>query len=70
MEERKMCEICGRSVAEIDGKTQMGPWAYMCPACHEAVGRGFGLGRGQYMDGEREKKRKQEARDAGRHQDV
>lgn len=31
----------------IDGKTQFGPWAMMCPECHTAYGCGLGLGLGQ-----------------------
>ena len=43
------CEICGRKLTTtfVDGATQYGPWAKMCPTCHLTVGRGLGLGRGQ-----------------------
>jgi hypothetical protein len=31
----------------IDGKTKMGPWAWMCEDCHRRIGTGIGLGKGQ-----------------------
>ena len=31
----------------VDGRTQKGPWALMCPDCHEIHGVGTGLGCGQ-----------------------
>lgn len=31
----------------VDGKTVHGPWANMCPRCHNEVGCGLGVGRGQ-----------------------
>jgi hypothetical protein len=33
--------------ATVDGKTIMGPWAYMCDEHHKAYGCGLGTGRGQ-----------------------
>jgi len=40
----------GKSVpAEYDGKTVMGPWAYMCQPCFEHYGVGLGMGRGQRL---------------------
>lgn len=43
------CEVGGEPIvgAFVDGATRMGPWAVMCPDCHEAYGRGLGVGRGQ-----------------------
>jgi hypothetical protein len=43
------CEICRQSLTEtvVDGKTLMGPWALMCPACYSNYGLGLGTGRGQ-----------------------
>ena len=43
------CDICAQPIALtfIDGATQCGPWANMCPACHTRSGRGLGIGRGQ-----------------------
>ena len=43
------CDICGREIEKtlIDGMTQMGPWAVMCPTCHKIHGVGLGDGRGQ-----------------------
>ena len=34
----------------VDGKTQMGPWALMCPRCFKLYGVGLGTGRGQKYD--------------------
>ena len=31
----------------IDGKTINGPWAIMCPICHELYGVSIGIGLGQ-----------------------
>lgn len=45
------CQIpnCGVKIVNefIDGGTQMGPWANMCPACSDKVGIGLGEGMGQ-----------------------
>jgi len=43
------CDVCESKVFDrfIDGKTKMGPWAFMCTACHKEVGVGLGLGLGQ-----------------------
>lgn len=45
----QVCDLCGGAIkgAFIDGKTQMGPWATMCPDCHERYGVGLGQGAGQ-----------------------
>lgn len=47
----KQCDVCSCELEEqfsfIDGRTQFGPWGIMCPMCHEAVGCGLGLGKGQ-----------------------
>lgn len=50
------CDICGeqiKGVAEffVDGKTEMGPWALMCPKCFEKYGIKIGYGVGQKYDG-------------------
>lgn len=39
----KKCDICGVDIDEVfyDAKTQMGPWAFMCPSCH-VLGPGLG----------------------------
>ena len=42
------CDFCS-SQAHYDGKTRMGPWAWMCPAHFRAYGIGLGLGRGQKL---------------------
>lgn len=33
--------------AFVDGKTIFGPWANMCPKCHQSYGIGLGTGKGQ-----------------------
>jgi hypothetical protein len=40
---------CETVPAYYDGKTVMGPWAYMCESCFQRVGVGLGLGRGQRL---------------------
>ena len=42
------CDFCA-SAAAFDGKTHMGPWAYMCTADFQVYGIGLGLGRGQKL---------------------
>ena len=32
------CDICNRLDAIYDGKTIMGPWAYMCHPCYREIG--------------------------------
>ena len=42
------CQLCNRPVdMYVDGKTYMGPWAYMCLQCFKVYGRGLGTGKGQ-----------------------
>ena len=43
------CDICGAECTTelVDGATQSGPWAVMCPKCHKIHGVGLGTGRGQ-----------------------
>jgi len=43
------CDLCQKPIGKtfIDGATQYGPWANMCPSCHKARGRGLGMGKGQ-----------------------
>lgn len=44
------CDLCKRKLTFhfIDGKTSLGPWAIMCPACRTLVGpTDLGPGRGQ-----------------------
>lgn len=45
----KTCQICYKKVARIDGRTKVGPWAYMCKSCHAIFGVGFGIGKGQIL---------------------
>ena len=46
------CDLCGVELkkSRIDGKTIHGPWANMCPMCHLQFGVGFGTGKGQKFD--------------------
>ena len=44
------CDLCIVPIEDkfVDGKTKRGgPWALMCPWCHEIAGVGLGVGRGQ-----------------------
>ena len=50
------CDLCHIPLKNnvpyfVDGATIYGPWALMCPECHERGGKGLGLGRGQKYDG-------------------
>lgn len=42
------CDFCGKD-ARYDGKTEMGPWANMCPQHFRMYGVGLGSGRGQKL---------------------
>ena len=42
------CDFCGDE-AHYDGKTRLGPWAYMCNECLRIHGLGLGLGVGQEL---------------------
>lgn len=45
-----LCQARGRKQkASYDGKTQMGPWAYMCGADFKRYGVGLGTGKGQRL---------------------
>jgi len=52
------CDLCDKPLKDedyfVDGQTRFicGPWALMCPACHETHGNGLGLGKGQKYDSE------------------
>lgn len=43
------CQICGEPFADlvVDGKTLIGPWAWMCLQCCQKQGFGLGIGCGQ-----------------------
>ena len=47
------CDMCWeRGIvreAKYDGKTRMGPWAYMCESCFQRYGTGLGLGHGKRL---------------------
>ena len=49
------CDFCKQNsliayqAAHYDGKTKMGPWAYMCKEHFKQYGIGLGLGRGQKL---------------------
>lgn len=49
------CDICQQQPAKYDGKTKMGPWAYMCEKCFKAYGVGLGLGKGQVLDNDKKR---------------
>src|SRR5262252_3587177 len=49
LDTRPTCDLCKSRPAAIDGKTVYGPWAYMCVPCHDSVGLGLGMGRGQRL---------------------
>lgn len=36
-------------LAAYDGKTTLGPWAFMCDPCFKQYGIGLGVGRGQQL---------------------
>ena len=42
------CDFCG-ILAEYDGKTKIGLWAYMCEICFKRFGVGLGTGKGQKL---------------------
>jgi hypothetical protein len=43
------CAVTGITIKDcfIDGKTQLGPWAFMSPEGHAVAGVGLGTGYGQ-----------------------
>ena len=41
-------DLCGEP-ANYEGRTTMGPWAYMCESCFKKQGIGLGLGKGQKL---------------------
>jgi hypothetical protein len=43
------CDNCNRPITHqfVDGKTKYGPWGILCMTCHEVVGVGLGIGKGQ-----------------------
>ena len=49
------CDFCKQNplipyqAAHYDGKTKMGPWAYMCEEHFKQYGVGLGLGKGQKL---------------------
>jgi hypothetical protein len=45
---RPKCDFCSKQ-AVVDGKTSLGPWAYMCIEHFSVFGVGLGLGKGQYL---------------------
>lgn len=45
------CDICTGNDAAYDGRTNMGPWAYMCESCWKVHGVGkLGTGFGQRLE--------------------
>ena len=49
------CDLCKRNplipyqAAYYDGKTRMGPWAFMCEEHFKTCGVGLGTGKGQKL---------------------
>ena len=43
------CDLCQKNPAFMDGKTRMGPWAYMCVSCSTNCSVGLGVGKGQQL---------------------
>lgn len=45
------CDFCKAPLSDeptfVDGRTFFGPWALMCPYCHDFRGIGIGVGKGQ-----------------------
>lgn len=45
------CQLCECDLRKFDtfydGKTSIGPWAWMCKRCYQLNGRGLGTGLGQ-----------------------
>ena len=43
------CDFCGCEITTslVDGMTNNGQWAVMCPKCHKIHGVGLGVGKGQ-----------------------
>ena len=48
VEKLSQCNFCSETAA-YDGRTKMGPWAYMCEEHFEIQGVGLGIGRGQKL---------------------
>jgi len=46
---KQLCDLCRRE-AKYDGKTKMGPWAYMCEEHFRQFGIGLGSGKGQRLN--------------------
>jgi len=50
----KNCDFCGENLKKspwfVDGATDQGPWACMCPICFDDHGKGLGMGMGQKFD--------------------
>jgi hypothetical protein len=46
---RRDCQLCNAKELDtvVDGATKNGPWAWMCPQCHNFLGCGIGIGHGQ-----------------------
>jgi hypothetical protein len=49
---RPNCDMCPPGIwmpAEVDGETNLGPWAYMCRGHFDSHGLGLGIGVGQVL---------------------
>jgi hypothetical protein len=52
LSERPKCNVCkpfGAQPAIADGKTNYGPWGYLCAEHFRKYGSGLGMGRGQIL---------------------
>lgn len=47
------CDLCKEQGIDVDayydGKTRLGPWAYMCDVHFDVYGIGLGTGKGQQL---------------------
>ncbi len=54
------CDFCHDDLQTtelfMDGRTRMGPWALMCPECHNLHGVGVGPGKAQAYDSDTREK--------------
>lgn len=48
MHEKLECDFC-KEIAWVDGRTNQGPWAFMCEVCFLCFGIGIGEGKGQIL---------------------
>jgi len=49
VDELPQCDFHPERTAAYDGRTRLGPWAYLCASCYKKHGVGTGTGRGQRL---------------------